>query len=131
MTILPIHAESQEILTQHFPLLRQYLQCEAVFPYLVQKKLLTQAQQSELTLLTLGPYEKVDRLLLYLPRSRPDFLELFVDCLRQSADGTNHEKLANELEKAMANGTLPGERGLWWLGVYVMLNSGLKQRSQF
>ena len=99
----------KKILEHHYPELRQYLQFEAIYPYLVQNKLLTQDQVHELLYSTPNPLEKVDKVLLFIPRSRPDFLEIFVACLKLSANGTHHEHLANGLERSMADAKLSTE----------------------
>ena len=100
----------KKIFEHNYPELRQYLQFEAIYPYLIQNKLLTQDQEHELLYSMPNPLERVDKVLLFIPRSRPDFLEIVVTCLKLSANGTHHEHLANELERSMADAKLSTER---------------------
>ena len=79
-----------------------YLNFAALLPYLSKYSLITKEQREELIELQIyTTTQKADKLLLWLPRSRSDFLERFIQSLRESSEGTNHEELADSLEEAL------------------------------
>lgn len=94
----PPESPSEKAFRKCHPTLRQYLNVQAVFPYLNQHDLLTENQKQELLLPGLTDHHKIDLLLLWLPRSGPNFLESFISSLRESVAGTNHKELADVLK---------------------------------
>ena len=84
----------------HFKL-RKELNVPILLPYLNKYRLITADFHEELTLQATHA-AKVDKLVAELPRSRADFLERFIQCLRESAEeepGTSHHQIAEAIEE--------------------------------
>ena len=74
---------------------------KAIFPFLIEQKLITSDEREHL----LNPHhsdgDKVNKLMVWLPKKGPDALTRFIQCLEDSSDGTGHEVLAKKIRKAM------------------------------
>ena len=102
MLATEVESPSVKALQQCHPELRQYLNFATLLPYLSKYGLITKEQQEELIEVPIyTTAQKADKLLSWLPRSRPDFLERFIQSLRESTEGTNHDELADSLEEAL------------------------------
>ena len=86
----------------HFKL-RSELNVTTLLPYLNKYHLITADFHEELTLQATHA-AKVDRLVAELPRSGRDFLDRFIQCLRESVEeepGTSHHEIAEALEEEL------------------------------
>ena len=86
----------------HFKL-RNELDVSVLLPYLNQYCLITADFHEELTLPATHA-AKVDKLVAQLPRSGANFLERFIQCLRESVKnepGTSHGQIADALEEEL------------------------------
>ena len=76
------------------------LNVDVILPYLLKHSLLTQSQLELMLLNTIPRNEKVQQLIKWLPGKGPDFLEAFITCLIDSAEGQvthRHHYLGNKL----------------------------------
>ena len=87
--------------TCHFKL-RSELNVPILLPYLNKYRLITADFHEQLTLQATHA-AKVDKLVAELPRSGADFLEHFIQCLRESVEqtGTSHGELADAIEEEL------------------------------
>ena len=88
--------------TCHFKL-RSELNVPILLPYLNKYHLLTTDFHEELTLQATHA-AKVDKLVAELHRNGADFLERFIQCLRESVEdelGTSHGQIADALEEEL------------------------------
>ena len=87
--------------TCHFKL-RSELNVPILLPYLNKYRLITADFHEQLTLQATHA-AKVDKLVAELPRSGADFLEHFIQCLRESAEveevEATHQEIADALEE--------------------------------
>ena len=116
---------SERALKECHPTIRQLLSVSAIYPYLNRHHLLTDEQEADLSLPNQTDFERADKLIRWLPKKGPDFLEKFVDSLQQSSQGTAHEEIVRALNKALAKNSefqasSPGE---WSGGFYPLLYS--------
>jgi len=91
---------SERVLRNYHVKLKKKLNVTILRPYLNEYHLITADFHEELTLQATHA-AKVDRLVAELPRSGTDFLERFIQCLRESVEetGTYHGEIANALEE--------------------------------
>ena len=83
--------------------LRRELNVLSLLPYLNKYRLITADFHEELTLPATHA-AKVDKLVAQLPKSGADFLERFIQCLRESVKndpGTSHGQIADALEEEL------------------------------
>ena len=83
--------------------LRRELNVLSLLPYLNKYRLITADFHEELTLPATHA-AKVDKLVAQLPRSGADFLEHFIQCLRESVEdepGTFHGQIADALKEEL------------------------------
>ena len=80
--------------------MRRELNVPILLPYLKEYHLITADLHEEL-ILPATHAAKVNKLVAELPRSGADFLERFIQCLRDSVEetGTSHGLIANSLEE--------------------------------
>ena len=98
------NSTSETALKKCFPLLRKYLNCGAIVPYLVKYELITNGEHERLMLYTLTNGDRVDLIFQWLP-SKPNFMKKFLACLRESAKEETvpaHEEIARKLEKEIS-----------------------------
>ena len=88
------------VIDQNYPELRTNLSADAIFPFLIKHGLLTMEQREELMLPVHTSTAKADKVLLWVPRC-PGGFEKFICALRESAKGTDHNRLADLLEQSM------------------------------
>ena len=74
------------------------LDIAAILPYLISQHLLTDEDKQELMKCTNTKGVKAQYLLDILPRKDKGWFELFLECLRNSANGTGHRDLVKVLE---------------------------------
>ena len=74
------------------------LDVNAILPHLIAYHLLTNDDRQVLMMYAKTQVEKTQYLLDILPRKSKGWFEQFLDCLRQSRDGTGHGDLVNDLE---------------------------------
>lgn len=74
------------------------LDVTTILPYLTAKHLLTNDDRQVLMTYTKTQVEKAQYLLDILPRKANGWFEKFIECLRESTDGTGHGDLVMELE---------------------------------
>ena len=74
------------------------LNVSAILPHLISRHLLTDNEKELLTQFTRTNSEKVQYLLDIIPRKEKGWFELFIECLRESSNGTGHRDLVKELE---------------------------------
>lgn len=74
------------------------LDITAILPHLIAYHLLTNDDRQILMMYARTQVEKAQYLLDILPRKARGWFEVFLECLRQSADGTGHGDLVEELE---------------------------------
>ena len=98
----------ERVLKKFHKELRRDLNIPALLPYLIKYHLITANLEQELELKTTIHDTKVDRLVAELPRKGEHSLELFIKCLRESANGTNHEDIADFLEEELELRNSPG-----------------------
>ena len=91
----------ERIFRQLHPDLRRYVNASSILPYLSRHSLINSTQLEELTLPVLTNTKKVDLLLNWLPKSTADFLDKFVQCLKEASDHLAHAELAAKLEAEM------------------------------
>ena len=89
--------QQEDILNSLHPELRG-LNLEEIFPYLCQHGLLTYSEKEELKSDSITTHKKIDKLLKWIPTKGSNALARFVECLRNSTDGTGHDELATLLE---------------------------------
>ncbi len=70
-----------------------------VFPLLVQRGVVS-ANDLRILANTSDSSAKMEKLLAVLRQKGPGFLDTFIGCLRDSADGTAHNELADGMEEA-------------------------------
>ncbi len=98
---IPLTAMDEEVLKKYYPDLVRTLNYRQVFPYVVQKGLVTHSQIVELA--CTPEAEKTEKLLAMLPGNRSGFLSMFIWCLRQSDNGTAHGCLAQRLARTQSD----------------------------
>lgn len=76
----------------------ELLDFTAILPYLNASNLLTYENSRMLASVSKSQKEKTQYLVYILPRKAEGWFGRFVDCLRQSAEGTAHADLIKELE---------------------------------
>lgn len=85
---------------QYRAVLHNSLDVQAVLPFLIKHRLLTQCDKDKLK----NPYvpnsEKVNYLMEMLPREADHWLDDFIQCLEESSEGTGHSKIVKELRHA-------------------------------
>lgn len=74
------------------------LDISAILPHLISQHLLTDGDKEELMKHTNTKSEKAQYLLDIIPRKAKGWFELFLECLRKSANGTGHRDLVKVLE---------------------------------
>ena len=74
------------------------LDIAAILPYLISEHLLTDEDKQVLMKCTNTKGEKAQYLLDIIPRKAKGWFELFLQCLRNSANGTGHRDLVKVLE---------------------------------
>ena len=74
------------------------LNVSAILPHLISRHLLTEDEKEMLTKFTSTNSDKVQYLLDIIPRKEKGWFELFIECLRESSNGTGHRDLVKELE---------------------------------
>ena len=74
------------------------LDVTSILPYLIARHLLTEDDKQVLMLPTRTQVEKTQYLLDVMPRKATGWFEQFIECLRESTDGTGHGDLVTELE---------------------------------
>ena len=90
------------------PIIEKELNITAIYSYLVRHDLTT-SEEREILLnshMTNDNVEKTHRFVsLWLPNKGIDSLDRFIEALKESKEGTNHEALASQLqEKRLAKG---------------------------
>lgn len=94
---------SEMVFLKYHYILRRNLNVPVLLPYLTMHRLITADVLEELLLPT--PHaSKVDRLVSELPRKGADFLERFIECLRESLENeprTAHGEIADILENEL------------------------------
>lgn len=85
--------------------LRHNLDFHCIFPHLNSHGLLPPSLDQVELVDDLGTSQrKIDKVIAYMPKcGKPDFLEQFVDCLKQTAEsgtGEAHKELAESIENA-------------------------------
>lgn len=76
----------------------ELLDFTAILPYLYASNLLTEENQQMLKKVSLSQKDKTQYLVYILPRKAEGWFGRFLDCLRQSSEGTSHADLVKELE---------------------------------
>jgi len=76
------------------------LDIDTIMPHLLSHNLLTQKDQQFLLNKYHTDHEKVQYLLCQLPRKAEGWFESFLECLRESKQGTGHMEIAKDLEAA-------------------------------
>ena len=92
-------------------MLQRELNVSVLLPYLNKYHMITTNLHDELTLPTTINAAKVNRLMSELPKTRGDYLECLIKCLRESVKeepATSHDKIANVLEKELGNQSTSG-----------------------
>ena len=74
------------------------LDVSAILPNLMARHLLTSDNRQVLMTCAKTQVEKAQYLLDILPRKNHGWFEQFVECLRETSDGTGHDDLVKELE---------------------------------
>ena len=95
---------SEKVILKHHFVLRRKLNLPVLLPYLNKHHLITAGAHEELSLQATTHSSKVDRLLSELPKKGADFLERFIECLRESLEdepGTAHGEIADILENEL------------------------------
>ena len=80
------------------PAIVELLDFAAILPYLYSSNLLTDENSRMLRNVSISQKEKAQYLVYILPRKAEGWFGRFLDCLRQSAEGTSHADLIKELE---------------------------------
>lgn len=93
-------AADREVLRKYYPELMRTLKYRDVYPYVVQRGLVTHSQMMELA--SSVESEKTEKLLAMLIGSSSGVLSKFIWCLKQSGNGTAHKLIGQKLEKARA-----------------------------
>ena len=76
----------------------ELLDFTAVVPYLCSNNLLTDENIRMLRNISISQKDKAQYLVYILPRKAEGWFGRFLDCLRQSSEGTSHANLIKELE---------------------------------
>jgi len=80
------------------PSIVKLLDFTAVVPYLCSNNLLTDENVRTLRNISISQKDKAQYLVYILPRKAEGWFGRFLDCLRQSSEGTSHADLIQELE---------------------------------
>ncbi len=84
-----------------YPDIMSRMNMHHVYQHLVQNRALSTGDHNDLVNIA-DSRMKMEKLLAVLPRNGPGFLTRFINCLRQSCDGTAHDELASILEEAQS-----------------------------
>ena len=104
-------SEQVKILTSLHARIRDTVNIGAILPHLNEKALLTVQEGEILTNSNFTVYDKIDRLVQWVPRKGTDALSRFILCLRRSSgDALGHGELVKllelEVEKAQKKATI-------------------------
>ena len=80
------------------PSIVELLDFTAIVPYLRASNLLTEENVRMLKNVSISQKDKTQYLVYILPRKAEGWFSRFLDCLRQSTEGTSHGDLIKELE---------------------------------
>ena len=83
------------------PSIVELLDFTAIVPYLCASNLLTDENVRMLKNISVSQQEKAQYLVYILPRKAEGWFGRFLDCLRQSTEGTSHADLIKELEVSL------------------------------
>lgn len=90
--------KQKDVLWKCCPLLLHCLDVPAILPYLMSTKLINENDHDILCNDTRTRDNKIHHLIKVLPR-KPTLFEKFLECLRQSENGTAHAEIAKKLEE--------------------------------
>lgn len=99
-TVIHSTLPSETSLYEISPEIVDTLDIDSILPYLLKYHILTRDQMETLLLPVLTRKYKVELLISWLPQIGPDFLDVFIDCLSDSAEGyVNHQhfRLSSQL----------------------------------
>ena len=90
------------ILERFYPNLSKHFHVQSAFPNLRQYGLITGEQQEKLMLPINTNLDRVDYLMVWLPKVGPGYLDKFILCLRESSHMCPiHSDIADEIESAL------------------------------
>lgn len=73
----------------------------AILPFLIEQNLITPDEREYLMNALHLDADKINKLMMSLPKKGPDALDKFILCLDDSSDGTGHDALAKRIRKAI------------------------------